>query len=75
MKVKRTIEDYEFSDKHIEELEKKIKKQLIDEKGDFTDSEIKKRLKEKCLEIAKDSTLYEQGDNCLHRKIEYEIVD
>lgn len=75
MKITRTITNITFSETELEELRTNIKKDLIDEQGDFTEYEVEERLKEKCMELAKDRTMYDQGDNSLHHDISYELIE
>lgn len=74
--VQRTIADVEFEEERVDEIRKKVRKDLIDEgRPDAPDSVVEQRVKERLVEIARDDTLHSQGDNRLHNDIDHELVE
>lgn len=71
--VRRTIEDVEFSASHVDEIRESVRHDMVDEGHETLDPEVvEERVQERLLEIARDNTLYSQGDNRLHTDINHE---
>jgi len=74
--VKREIENVTFTEEKVERIRKEVKKELIDEGRDnVPESVIESKVKDRLVEIAVDNTLYSQGDNRLHNKINHTIEE
>lgn len=74
-RVERTIEDVVVEEETVEEVQKRVRKEMIDE-GQTTldEDEVEKRVQEELLELAVDRTLYSQGDNRLHNEVTHDLV-
>lgn len=69
--VERTIEDVEFDGRHVDEIRKSVKKDMIEEGVTITETRVENRLRERLKEIASDQTLNVQGENRLHHEIDH----
>lgn len=76
--VERSIEDVEFTEDDIEEVRERVRKQLVEEGyevEDITEDLVQSRVEDKLVQMVKEQTNYQQGDNRLTRKISYELQE
>jgi hypothetical protein len=74
--VERTIQDVTYEESTIEEVKDRVRHEMVDDGvTDLSGSEFEKRVKEELLDMARDATLYSQGDNRLAHDITHTLTD
>lgn len=75
-KVEREITDIEFDEMQIEEIRKRIRKELVEETGsvEFDEELVEERLQQELFEIAVQKTMEQQGHTDLHLDIRHGSV-
>lgn len=74
--VQRSIEDVEFTESDVAEVREQVRKNLVDEGyevDEITTELVENRVEDKLVQMAKEQTQYQQGDNGLTREITYEL--